>query len=187
MLGWGLASLVVFFVLSLHRLIMHASFGSSRLRKEGKPVEDFKSARPDGGLSSLAAVVTGVLPVGYFPSPGKGKEKIREIRYPCGSEYLRVVLRYADVVGPSRVEPSFAKNFATRYRLLPGSESSVLIFLHLMLFLFPSWSASLRRPLRTTSAFPYTLSSTTTFQCMPVPTFSQFLGRLGRPSSFFQG
>ena len=60
-------------------------------------------------------MVVGVLPIGYLPPPSKGKDKISEIRYPCGSEYLRAAIRYADVVGPSRVEPSFTKNFATRY------------------------------------------------------------------------
>ena len=70
------------------------------------------------GLSrerGATAVVARVLPVGYLPPPCKGKEKISEIRYPCGSEYLRATVRYADVVGPSRVEPSFTKTFATRY------------------------------------------------------------------------
>ena len=60
-------------------------------------------------------MVVGVLLVGYLPPPSKGKEKISEIRYPCGSEYLRATMRYADAVGPSRVEPSFAKTFATSY------------------------------------------------------------------------
>ena len=53
--------------------------------------------------------------MGYLPPPGKGKEKIREIRYPRGFEYLRAAVRYADAVGPSRVEPSFAKNFPTHF------------------------------------------------------------------------
>ena len=69
-------------------------------------------------------MVVGVLPVGYLPPPGKGKEKISEIRYPCGSKYLRAAVRYTDVVGPSRVEPSFAKTFATRY----GPPSGVRIW-----------------------------------------------------------
>ena len=68
-------------------------------------------------------MVVGVLPVGYLSSPGKGKEKISEIRYLCGSEYLRAAMRHTDAVGPSRVEPSFAKTFATRY----GPPSSVRI------------------------------------------------------------
>ena len=118
MLGWGLASFVVLFVLSLRRLIMRASSGSSRfvgMRIKGRSAEDFESGRPGGGLSSPTVMVSGVLLVSYLPPPRKGKEKISEIRYPCGSEYLRVSVRYADAVGPSRVEPSFAKTFATRY------------------------------------------------------------------------
>ena len=50
-----------------------------------------------------------VLPVGYLLLPDKGKGKISEIRYPCGSEYLRAA------VGPSQVETSYTKTFATRY------------------------------------------------------------------------
>ena len=61
-------------------------------------------------------MVVGSLPVGYLPPPGKGKGKISEIRYPCGSEYLRAAVRYANAVGPSRVEPLYAKTFATSYR-----------------------------------------------------------------------
>ena len=76
-------------------------------------------------------MVSGVLLVGYLPLPGKGKEKISEIRYPCGYEYLRAAVRYADAMGPSRVEPSFAKTFATRY----GPPSGVRIwYLDLLTF-----------------------------------------------------
>ena len=117
-MGWGPASFVDLFVLSLLLLIMRASSRSSRsvgLRIKGRPAEDFESGRSGGGLGSPAAVVARVLPIGYLPSPGKGKEKINEIRYPCGSKYLRAAVRYADVVGPSQVEPSFAKTFSTRY------------------------------------------------------------------------
>ena len=102
---------------------MHASSRSSHsvgLRIEGRPVEESESGRTSDGLGSPAVVVAGVLPVGYLPPPGKGKGKISEIRYPCGSEYLRVAVRYADVVGPSRVEPSYAKTFSTRYRPSSG-------------------------------------------------------------------
>ena len=102
---------------------MHAASGSSHfvgLRIEERPVEEFESERAGGGLGSPVAVVAGVLPVGYLPPPGKGKGKISEIRYPYGSKYLRVVVRYADTMGLSRVEPSYAKTFATRYRPLPG-------------------------------------------------------------------
>ena len=97
---------------------MRASSGSScfvGLLIEGRPAEDFELARPGGGLGSPIAMVAGVLPIGYLPPPGKGKEKISEIRYPCGSEYLRAAVRYVNVMGPSRVKPLFAKTFATRY------------------------------------------------------------------------
>ena len=97
---------------------MRASSGSSRsvgMRIKGRPAEDSKLERPSGGPGSPTVVVVGVHPVGYLSSPGKGKEKISEIRYPCGSEYLRAAMRYADAVRPSQVEPSFAKTFATRY------------------------------------------------------------------------
>ena len=82
---------------------MCASSGSSRsvsLCIEGRPVEDSESARPGGGLGILAAVVTGVLLVGYLPPLGMGKEKISEIRYPCGFEYLRAAVRYRGCHGP---------------------------------------------------------------------------------------
>ena len=58
---------------------MHASSRSSRsvgLRIEGRPAKESESGQTDGGLSSLAVVVTEVLLVGYLPPPGKGKGKI---------------------------------------------------------------------------------------------------------------
>ena len=90
---------------------MRASSGSFRsvgLRIKGRPVEDSEWARPSSKPGSPTVMVVGVLPAGYLPPPGKGKEKISEIRYLCGSEYLRAALRYAGAMGPSRVEPSFA-------------------------------------------------------------------------------
>ena len=92
---------------------MHASIG---LHIKGRPAEESVSGQIGGRPGGLTAVVVGVLPVDYLPLPGKGKEKISEIRYPGGSEYLRVVVRYAEAVGPSRVEPSYSKAFAIRYR-----------------------------------------------------------------------
>ena len=94
------------------------------LRIEGRPAEEFESGRTGGGFNSPAVVVAGVLLVGYLPPPGKGKGKISEIRYPRGFEYFRAAVRYADAVGPSRVEPSYAKIFATRY----GPSSGVRIW-----------------------------------------------------------
>ena len=147
MLGWGSASFVVSFVLPFHHLIMRASSRSScpvGLRIEGRPVEDSESGRTGGGFDSPAIVVSEVLPICYLPTLGKGKMKISEIRYPYGSEYLRASVRYANAVGPSQVEPSYAKIFATRYGPPLVSESSVLIFSRLIWCLFPRWSASLR-------------------------------------------
>ena len=97
---------------------MHASSGSSRfigLRIGGRPAEEFVSGQTGGGLGGPAAVVAGVLPVGYLPPPGNGKGKIREIRYSGGSEYLRVFVRFVEALGPSQVEPLYTKTFATHY------------------------------------------------------------------------
>ena len=66
-------------------------------------------------------MVVGVLAVGYLPLPGKGKGNISEIRYPCGSEYLRVAVRYADVVGPSRSSLRTLKSSLLVMDLLPVS------------------------------------------------------------------
>ena len=118
MLGWGSTSFVVSCVLPFHRLIMCASSGPSRpvgLRIEGRPIEESESRRTGDGFGIPTIVVVRVLPVCYLPPPGKGKVKISEIRYPYGSEYLRAAVRYADIVGPSRVEPLYAKILATRY------------------------------------------------------------------------
>ena len=97
-------------------------------------------------------MVVGVLPIGYLPLPGKGKGKISEIRYPCGSEYLRASVSTRTswtLVGSSL---RMLKSSLVVMDLLPASESGVLIFSHLMWCSFPRWSASLRRPLRTASA-----------------------------------
>ena len=72
-------------------------------------------------------------------------------------------MRYANVVGLSQVEPSFVKPSLLVMDLLSVSKSGVLIFLCLMLFPFPRWSSSLRRPLRTVSTSLYTLSSKTSY------------------------
>ena len=101
---------------------MRASSRPSRfvgLCIEGRSAEESESGRAGGGLGSPATVVVVVLPVGYLPPLGKGKGKISEIRYPCGSEYLRAAVRYADAMGPSQVEPSYDKTFATHYRPPP--------------------------------------------------------------------
>ena len=127
MLGWGPTSFVALFILSLYRLVMRASSRSSRsisLRIEGRSIEESMSGQTGSGLGGPPTVVTGVLPVGYLPLPSKGKGKISEIRYPGGFEYLRATVRYAEAVGPSQVEPSYAKTFATSH----GPPSGVQIW-----------------------------------------------------------
>ena len=98
---------------------MRASAGSSRsagLHIGGKPTEGFESEQVSGGSGSLPTAAVRAPLVGHFPLPDKGKERISEIRYPTGLEYLRAAVRCSDVVGPSRVEPSYAENFSSRYR-----------------------------------------------------------------------
>ena len=89
---------------------------SSGLHTGGRLTEESESIRTGGGSSSLVAVVDGAPPTGHPSPPSKGKGKISEIRYPSGSEYLRAVVKYADVVGPSQVEPLYEKTFITHYR-----------------------------------------------------------------------
>ena len=107
MFGWDSASLS--FVQPPYTCpIMRTSSGpnhSSGLHIWGRPAEESKSGWTGGGSCSLAAVVDKA-PSTDHPSPfGKGKGKISEIRYPSGSEYLKAVVKYADAVDPSRVEP----------------------------------------------------------------------------------
>ena len=98
---------------------MHDSSGSScstGLHIGGKPAEGFESKQVGGGSGGLPVAAVRAPFVGHPPLLGKGKERIGEIRHPTGSEYLRPVMRCSDAVGPSRVEPSYAEIFATRYR-----------------------------------------------------------------------
>ena len=46
----------------------------------------------------------------------KGKGRIDKIKYPVGSEYLKLAVQNALEVGPSRVEPLYGETFARRYR-----------------------------------------------------------------------
>ena len=69
-----------------------------------------------GGGSDRPAIVVDRVPLAAPPSPyGKGKGKVNE-RYPGGSAYLRAAVQNAEVMGLSRVEPSFRHNFASRYK-----------------------------------------------------------------------
>ena len=98
---------------------MCASLGSSRstgLRIKDKPAEGFELGQMGSESGSSSIVVVKVPPMDHPPLPGKGKGKISEIRYSNGSEYLRAVVRYSDVMGPMRVEPSYAETFVACYR-----------------------------------------------------------------------
>ena len=98
---------------------MQTFFGpnrSSSLRIGVRPAEESKLRRTGGGSGNLAATVDRAPPVGHPSPPGKGKGKISEIKYPSGSKYLRAAMRYADVIGPSQVEPLYEETFVTRYK-----------------------------------------------------------------------
>ena len=98
---------------------MHASSRSNHsagLHIGGRPGEGSESEQVGGGSGGLPVAAVRAPLVGHPPLPGKGKERISEIRYPTGSKYLRAFVRCSDAMGPSRVEPSYAEIFATRYR-----------------------------------------------------------------------
>ena len=89
---------------------------SSALRIRGDSSAESSSGRIGGESNRLAVVVRRDAP-GEPPSPlGTGKNKIDEIKYPVGSEYLRSVVQNALAVDPSRVEPLFGEVFIRRYR-----------------------------------------------------------------------
>ena len=89
---------------------------SSSLRIGGDSSAVSGSGRTGGESNRLAVVVLRDA-LGEPPSPlGKGKDKIDEIKYPMGSEYLRSAVQNALAVGPSRVEPLYGEVFARRYR-----------------------------------------------------------------------
>ena len=91
-----------------------------------------------GEGSGRPAIVADRVPLASPPSPhGKGKGKVSEIRYPGGSAYLRPAVQNAEAVGPSRVEPSFRHNFASRYRAPFGVRIWCPDFLNSYIFLVP--------------------------------------------------
>ena len=71
------------------------------LRIGSDPAEVSGSGRTDGESYSMAMVVHRGVPGGPAFPLGKGKDKISEIRYPIGSEYLRAAIQNAEDVGPS--------------------------------------------------------------------------------------
>ena len=89
---------------------------SSSLRIGGDSFAVSGSGRT-GGESNQLAVVVPRDSSGEPPSPlGKGKDKIDEIKYPVGSEYLRSAVQNALAMGPNRVEPLYGEIFARQYR-----------------------------------------------------------------------
>ena len=97
-------------------LTLRTSMGprrSSILRIGSNPAEASSSGRTDGGNDSLAMVVHKAAP-GDPPFP-LDKGQINEIRYPSSSEYLRVAIQNAEVVGLSLVKPLYGEIFAARY------------------------------------------------------------------------
>ena len=78
--------------------------------------EESRLRRTGEGSGNLAAVVDRAPPAGHPSPPGKGKGKVSAIKYLSNSEYVRVAMKYADVVGPIRVELLYEKTFVTRYR-----------------------------------------------------------------------
>ena len=98
-------------------LHMHMGLGrSSSLRIGGSSSVESSSGRTGCESDRLSTIVLRDAP-GEPPSPlGKGKGKIKEIRYPEGSEYLRSTMQNALAVGPSKVEPLFGEVFARWYK-----------------------------------------------------------------------
>ena len=89
---------------------------SSALRIGGDSSAEFGSRRTGGESNLLAMVVLRDAPR-EPPSPlGKGKDKIDEIKYPVGSEYLKSAVQKALAVGPSKVESLFGEVFSKRYK-----------------------------------------------------------------------
>ena len=89
---------------------------SSSLRIGGDSSTESGSGRTSGESNHLSMVVPRGAPR-EPPSPlGKGKDKIDEIKFPVGSEYLKSAVQNALAVGPSRVEPLFGEIFTRRYR-----------------------------------------------------------------------
>ena len=98
---------------------MRTSFGPNR--SSGMRIGGSSTDGPDLGQtgegSGCPVIAVDRVPLAGPPSPlGKGKNKVSEIRYPGGSDYLRASVQYAEAVSPSRLEPFFGHTFASRYK-----------------------------------------------------------------------
>ena len=172
---------------------MRASSRSSRstgLHIGGRLAEGSESEQVGGGFGGLPTTAVKAPLVGHPLLPCKGKERISKIRFPIGSEYLRATVRCSDAVGPSRVEPSYAKIFVSRYRPLVGIHvwrpdflTSYVIHIPKMVYFFEAaFKNGLRFPLH-----PFFKCVLSALQRMPRPAFLQLLGRFGWPPCFFKG
>ena len=142
-----------------------------------------------GGSGGLPSAAVRAPLVGHPPLPSKGKERISEIRYPTESEYLRAVVRCSDATGPSQVDPSYAKFFATRYRPSVGIHIWCPDFLTSYVVHVPKMVCFLRWPLKMVSASLYTLSSSASFNTSTYaqPSFPPTSGAFWLASFLFSG
>ena len=101
---------------------------SSSLGIGGDSFVVFDSGQASGASHHLAGVSFQDT-LGGPPLPlDKGKGRIDEIKYPVGSEYLKLAVQNALAVGPSRVEPLYGENFARRSGPLLVSRSGLSTF-----------------------------------------------------------
>ena len=147
---------------------MLASSGSNRsvgLHIGGRLAEGSESEQVGGGSGGLPAVTVRAPLVGHPPLPDKGKERISEIKYPTGSEYLRAAVRCSDAVGPSRAGSSLPRRkfLPLAIDLQSVSMFGVQTFSPLTSFMFLRWFAFLRWPLKMVSISLYTLSLSASF------------------------
>ena len=145
---------------------MCASSRSSRstgLHIGGRPAEGFESEQVGSGSGGLPIAVVRAPLVGHPPLPGKGKERISEIRYLTGSEYLRATVRCSDAVGSSQAEPSYAEIFATRYSPPVGIHVWRPKFLTSYVVHVPKMVCFFEAAFGNGSASLYTLSSSASF------------------------
>ena len=146
--------------------IMRSSSGSIRsvgLHIGGRLAERAESEQVGGGSGRLPSAAARALLVGHPLLLGKGKERISEIIYPTGSEYLRAAVRCSDQWALFESSPHMRKFLPRAIDLRLVSMFGVQTFSHLTSSMFLRWLAFLRRPLKMVSASLYTLSSSASF------------------------
>ena len=105
------------FILSAYAM---GSNRSSSLRIYASPPADTNPDQAREVPSRLVVVNPQNAPAAPPPPLGKGKKKMNLLKYPKGSDFLKVSVRHAMKVGPSRVGPSYESTFVERYRPPPG-------------------------------------------------------------------